>query len=136
MRDPSKSGVVFRLGEEVDSPSGACQRKCPEYRVPMPSAVMPIAIKAAAVMIAPESARMNASSESRAGWAAARRGLKTKLSGTAGHDEQDARQDHEETTTTATSPRPILSLWAVKAAAAEQRSTAAHAHDTFSVKGS
>src|SRR5579884_2372844 len=92
----------------------------------MPWAVRPSAIRAAAAMIDPHSARMNAPSKER-------QESKTELPGTAAHNEQDARQNDEKTTATTTRPRAVWPLRIVIAATAEQR-TSTHTHGTFSVK--
>src|SRR4051812_47859786 len=90
----------------------------------MPWAVKPRPISAAAVMMAPLSARMLGPPRAGHGHGPARLaplGLEVERPGAAGKDQQDARQDHQDAAAAAARPGAVGPLGVVKAPAAEQR---------------
>src|SRR5262249_6463235 len=102
----------------------------------MPWAVRPRPIRAAAVMMAPLSARMDVSSQGGARFGSrAPFLLLAKHTQTTARDEQDARQDHEDPAAATARPRPIRTARVIIFAAAEQRAASAGAHRKVSVKG-
>src|SRR6185437_7686450 len=94
----------------------------------MPWAVRPRPMRAAAVMMAPLSARMGVSSRDRGRYAPIRLVLLAEHTQTTAEDEQNARQNDEDAATTAARPRTMRPLGIEEAAAAKHR-TATHAHN-------